>query len=239
MLSYKEFILTEEYELEPHSQMGSNPGGIYFHKRDKTKIYAKFPKTEEQGKVEAATADLYKQMGIETVDPIIKKIHGRSAVVTQWNPNLKPFKSPEEIRNYSKKVGKDKHLALIHHAAIITGNRDVIGLSYDNLMHNVKTGHLVSLDQGGSLHYRAMGEQKPYTKDISDMVEGFQHKGYPAGRVFGDLDPKDLRDAAKDLHKLTDERIDDVMKRHDLSHLSDTVKARRDAVIQHYRPTEE
>ena len=69
MISFAEFALLEEYDPYPGTQMGSNEGGMYEHRRTKKKYYIKFPKTEAQAKVEAATADLYKELGIRTVDP--------------------------------------------------------------------------------------------------------------------------------------------------------------------------
>lgn len=238
MISFAEFALLEEYDPYPGTQMGSNEGGMYSHRRTKKKYYIKFPKTEAQAKVEAATADIYKELGIRTVDPKVQVIHGKTAVVSPWNKDLKRYDSPDEIIADTKNVQRAKELAMIHHAAIITGNHDVVGLGYDNLLKDKHTGEIVSVDQGGAMHYRAQGAEKPFEKSI-DEVHSFQNLQYPTGRIFHRLDPIHLHRAARDLHKLTDARIHELLKPHKLEYLGDVIKTRREMLIRHYRGTEE
>jgi len=233
MKSFKEFYLREEYILEPNTQYGSNVGGVYHNMLTNTKEYVKFPKTHEQAKVEVATSELYKHMGITTANPYIKTVQGKQAVTSDWNPNLVKFRSAKDIVDSATDPKRAHQLALMHHAAIITGNRDIIGLAYDNVYQHKDTGDLVSLDQGGSMHFRAQGDPKPFEKDIAD-VHSFQNPTYSAGEVFSKIAQSHLKDAAHDLNKLTDDKIDATLKPHGLEHLGDTIKARRDMLIKHY-----
>ena len=234
MLSFKQYTLLEVYELEPGTQLGSNDGGIYYNNKTKQREYIKFPKSEGQAKVEAATADLYHQLGIQTLKPEVKIVQGKTAVVTPWNSNLETFRSPDEILKHAQDPVRAKQLALMHHAAIITGNRDIIGLGYDNVLRDKNTGDFVSVDQGGAMHYRAQGEPKPFDKSIED-VKSFQNPAYASGRVFGNMDPRHLKDAAQDLQKMSDDKIDSVMRNHRMDALGEVIKARRDMLIKHYR----
>lgn len=236
MITYKQFIINESYVPEPNTQYGSNEGGIHLNTETNKREYVKFPKTTEQANVEAATSDLYKQMGISTVNAKVKNIKGKTAVTSDWNPNLRSFRSANDILEAAKDPKIAKQLAKIHHAAVLTGNYDVIGLAYDNIFHDKQTGNIVSMDQGGAMHFRAQGKPKPFNKSI-DEVNSFQNPIYTTGRVFGHLDPKHLSDASRDLQGLTDEHIDSVLRPHKLDHLGDTIKARRDMLIAHYRGT--
>lgn len=235
MTTFKEYLsLTEEYVLHSGTQYGSNEGGVHTHKPSGQKFYVKFPANEEQTRVEAATADIYKAMGIETLDPKVKDIGGRKGLVTPWRDDLKSFESDKEYHSAIEDPSKAKQLARMHHGAIITGNRDIVGLDYRNVMKNTKTGDLVSADQGGSMHFRAMGGSKPFDSDIAD-VHSFQNPAYQSGRVFSKLSHETLRDTAAELHNLNNDTIDSIMKKHGLEAHAQTIKDRRDLLIKHYQ----
>ena len=176
MLTFKEYTLLEDtYSRQPGTQYGSNEGGIYTHEPSKRKFYIKFPASPEQAHVEAATSDLYKTMGIKTLDPVVKQIDGKTAVVTPWNENVAPMKSSSNLHAAMKDPQRAHELALMHHAAVVTGNLDIVGLEYDNILHHKKEGHLISADQGGAMHYRAQGAQKDFGPSIGKEMSGFQN----------------------------------------------------------------
>lgn len=235
MTSFTEYkALTESYVPEEGTQYGSNEGGVYTHLPSKEKFYVKFPKNPEQAHVEAATADIYNAMGIKTLNPKVKQIEGRTALVTKWQPHIKSFTHHSQYQDEIVDPKREHELALIHHGAIITGNRDVVGLDYTNVMKDHKTGELVSADQGGSMHFRAQGENKEFGPDVKD-VHSFQNPAYQSGRVFSKVSPEAFKKAAGALDSLDDEKIDSIMAQHNLGHLADVVKQRRDLLKQHYQ----
>jgi hypothetical protein len=234
MITFKQFKkLIENYTEQPYTQYGSNKGGIHIHEPTGQKFYVKFPKSNEQAKVEAATADIYNALGIRTLNPHTEDINNRTAVVTPWQDNLKSFESAREYHSAIKDPAREHELALMHHAAIMTGNRDVIGMDYTNVMQDKATGQLVSADQGGSMHYRAQGAPKEFAADISD-VRSFQNPMYQSGEVFSKVNPDVLKASAQKLKSLDDTTIDSIMDKHGLSQHAPVIKARRDMLIKHY-----
>lgn len=235
MLKFKEYLLLEDfYTKHPGTQYGSNEGGLYTHTPSMRKLYVKFPQNEEQMHVEAATAELYNHLGIKTLDPKVQDVSGRKALTTQWNDNAAPMRTASALHREMETPEKAHQLALMHHAAIMTGNLDIVGLEYDNILKDRSTGDLISADQGGAMHYRAQGAHKDFTSNIDREISGFQNPAYASGKVFSKLPHQTLIDASHKLKSLSDETIDSVMKKHNLDHLSNTVKARRDALINHY-----
>lgn len=235
MLTFKQYALLEDtYTEQPGTQYGSNEGGVYMHEPSKRKFYIKFPASTEQAHVEAATADLYKTMGIKTLDPVVKQIDGKTAVVTPWNEHVSPMKSAQNLHTAMQDPQRAHELALMHHAAVVTGNLDIVGLEYDNILQHKHLDHLISADQGGAMHYRAQGAEKDFEPSISKEMSGFQNTAYQSGRVFSKLSHDTLKQAASHLNLLTDDKIDSIMKQHGLGHLAPVIKQRRDLLKQHY-----
>lgn len=235
MLTFKQYALLEDaYSEEPGTQYGSNEGGVYIHEPSKRKFYIKFPRSAEQAHVEAAAADLYKAMGLKTLDPVVKEIHGKTAVVTPWNEHVEPMRSASRIHNAIKDPQRAHELALMHHAAVVTGNLDIIGLEYDNILQHKHLDHFISADQGGAMHFRAQGARKDFEPSIDKEMSGFQNPAYQSGQVFSKLSHDTLKQAAPALNLLTDDKIDSIMNQHGLGHLAPVVKQRRDLLKQHY-----
>lgn len=234
MLSFTEFKQLQE-DLVPHhgTQYGSNEGAVHTNTVTGEKFYVKYPKSDEQAHVEVATSNLYHALGISTLNPKVKSVNGRTAVVTKWNSDVDSLERPEDYHRLMNSPDQTKQLALMHHAAIMTGNRDIIGLDYTNVMKNRKTGELLSVDQGGSMHYRAQGGSKPFDADIED-VNSFQNPRYSSGQVFSKLPKEALVDAAESLKNLSDEKINMIMKEHGLEKHAPVVKQRRDMLIKHF-----
>lgn len=235
MLKFKDYLLLEDtYTAHPGTQYGSNDGGLYTHSPSMRKMYVKFPRNEEQMHVEAATAELYNHLGIKTLNPKVQDVSGKKALTTTWNENAAPMRTASALHREIENPEKAHHLAMMHHAAIMTGNLDIVGLEYDNILKDRSTGDLISADQGGAMHYRAQGAHKDFSSNIDREISGFQNPAYASGKVFSKLPHQVLKDASQHLKTLSDTTIDSVMNKHSLGHLSDTVKARRDALINHY-----
>lgn len=235
MVTFSEYkTLEESFVKQAGTQYGSNPGGIHTHEPSGRKFYIKFPYNDEQSHVEAATAELYNHLGVKTLEPKVVDVDGKKGVASEWNADVSPMGSSSAFNDVVKDPSKAHQLALMHHAAVVTGNLDIVGLEYDNILKHTHTGDLVSVDQGGAMHFRAMGDQKDFSPSIHKELSGFQNPAYQSGRVFSQLPHEVLRTAAKSLDNLTDAKIDLTMKSHGLGHLANVVKTRRDLLKQHY-----
>jgi hypothetical protein len=235
MTSFTEYkTMGEEWIPHAGTQYGSNEGGIHTHQPSNQKFYVKYPFKSEQAHVEAATADLYNEMGIRTLNPKTKEIHGRTAVVTPWQDGVKSMSHHSDYESAAKDPKRSLELARIHHGAVLTGNLDIVGLDYANVMKDQKSGELVSADQGGAMHFRAMGGSKDFPSDISKEMSGFKNPAYQSGQAFQHVHPEHFKEAAKSLLNLTDNKVDEIMSKHGLEKYSDVVKSRRNQLLDHY-----
>ena len=225
--------LLENYE-QHGPQLGSNPGGVFIHKDTGQKSYIKFPANPEQAKTEVATAKIYHHLGIKTLNPTLEHVNGKLGVKTDWNDQLSNLGKPTKQATTPEHANQ---LALMHHAAVITGNQDVVGLDYDNIMKHHNTKDLYSIDQGGSMNFRAQGAEKPFDANI-DLLHSFKTPRYTAQHVFGkahEEHPDSHNHAVTALKNLKDEHIDAVVSDVGLhSAISDVIKKRRDMLINHF-----
>lgn len=128
---------------------GSNPGGVYKDNYGK-QWYIKFPKTEDHAKNEILAAQLYKMVGIAGPKLKIVKQNGKVGIASAWQDGLTvDAKGIGSAPGTMEGFGMDAWLA----------NWDVAGLGFDNILKD-KDGKAVRIDVGGSLLYRAMGEDK-------------------------------------------------------------------------------
>lgn len=182
MISFSKYTaLIESYSIEPNTQYGSNYGGIGYHKTSGEKVYVKIPNNPRQSHSELLASELYTHFGIRTTNPKIDI--GTGGIASTWNPNLVHMSSNEHIEYGKSSRENALQYAKLHHAAILTGNRDILGLDFTNVMRDVTDNRLVSLDQGGSFEFRAMGGHKDYKDDILD-IHSFKNPEYSSGQVF-------------------------------------------------------
>jgi hypothetical protein len=232
MLSFKAYsVLFEEFQ-KVAGRLGSNEGGIFHHKKTGERHYIKFPANPEQAKVEVATDKLYAHMGIHTLGAELHEADGRLGVRTKWRDDVKTMGHPGR-QQFSEEHARQ--LATMLHAGVVTNNRDVVGLEFDNILHDGK--NYISADQGGSMHFRAMGGDKPFGHEIPE-VESFKNPRYTVGMLHQTLmaqHPNVMHETAKAVKKLSDTHIDKVFAEVglDTKH-ADAVKARRDLFLQHY-----
>ena len=227
-------FLTEELNLQANTQYGSNVGGVHTDTETGKKYYIKFPHAE-QAHVEAAMGELYEKWGIPTVKPTVISHNGKVAVSSEWNDSLEKIR-PTDYPELMKTKHHAESIAKMHHAAIITGNRDILGLVGDNIMRNKDTDQLVSLDQGGSMHFRAQGGDKPYEKNI-DEVESFRNPKYMTNTVFGAVDnhhPDAFKRAIEPFKTVPDTEIRSVLNKHGLERFSDIMIARKNLLVSRY-----
>ena len=220
MKSFGLFLESDQYIKEPGTQFGSNEGGLYSGP-DGNKHYVKFYKNPDQAKVEALTGKLYNHMGINTVNPEMKNINGRDAIVTPWNDKLGQMK-PHEFDQLNPEQASQ--LAKMYHAAVLSKNWDILGLEHDNVIKNKETGDLHAIDHGGAFHFRARGAPKPYGSDIDDH-KSLMNNDQASGQVFRSLHkqyPEAIQNAAHEiLPKLDDDHVEHIFRNSGLTNWQD------------------
>lgn len=139
---------------------GSNEGGFYKGKDGKER-YVKVYKDPAQAHCEAISNAIYKKLGLSAPDSVTFEHEGKT------------YYAHETVEGKTlDKVGVDKKTAtkiLDGFAAdILLGNRDVIGLSKDNIL--VTKDGVRRIDNGGSLLFRANAGKKSFA-DMQELKE--------------------------------------------------------------------
>lgn len=229
--------LKEKLEKEEGSQLGSNDGGIHRDTETGKRHYVKFYKNGDQAKTEVLAAKIYKHMGIHTLNPEHHVIGGRHAVSTEWNDKVGPIHKHEfenTTPHQAHQVGK------MYHAAVLTKNWDIVGLTHDNILKHKETKDLHSVDQGGAFHFRAQGSHKDYTPD-ADEHHTLRNNTGASGHVFRnvfkqhpDAEHKGL-DAVKNID---DQHVEGLFRDSGLHNWQDmhkTFKARKSVLLGKYK----
>lgn len=235
MKTFKTFL---EEDLTPlaGTQYGSNEGGIYHDQKNDKRYYIKHYHNADHAKVEALTGQIYHHMGIHTLQPKYDKINGKHSVVTEWNPHLKQMK-PHEFDDITKENAHD--IGKMYHAAVLTKNWDIVGLEHDNIVKH-KDGHLVSVDQGGSFHFRARGSHKDYDNDIGEH-QSLRNNPEASGHVFTSAfnqHPSAEHDSLKSVKNMNDDHVHNLFKNSGLSNwkeLHSNFMERKKKLLNHYK----
>ncbi len=181
--------------IQVTGKKGTNEGGFFKDEATGQEFYVKFYKNPNQSKVEELAGKIYNLFGAETLSPKTAEINGKFGVYTPKTTDLKQI-DPAKL---DAKQMED--LAKIYYSAVMTGNRDIVGDSFDNIMLNTKTGRLVQTDLGGSFEFRAQGEAKKYTADVKD-ADAFLDAQYSAGKFFSKLSSENKGRLLLELKKL-------------------------------------
>lgn len=167
MKSFKQFI--SEVLEKKSGQLGTNPGGTYHDTETGDRHYIKFPNNPDQARAEVLSSRLQRLMGINTLEPELKDVEGRTGVSTRWREGLTPVKL-NDVKSMTPE--QHKHLGKMFAHGVLTKNWDTVGTGLDYGQGNVSTdkeGNLHGVDPGGSFHFRAQGANKPYTTDIPEV----------------------------------------------------------------------
>lgn len=220
----------DNWQATPNTRYGSNEGGIHID-ADGNKHYAKFYKNPEQARTEYAATKLHKLFGVKTLDADLVTRHGKLGISTKWNKNV------EVEHPYFYHGMDDKHqgqLAKMYHAAVILNNRDIVGMEHDNIVHDKKTGDLISIDHGGSMNFRAMGGHKEFGDDIPEKESLLHYQ--PSAEVFkANLTKENLSKSLDHIKKVKDDDIRKIMKSSGLPNheeLANTIINRKNNLIQ-------
>jgi hypothetical protein len=143
-------------------QQGSNPGGWYKDPVTGERAYIKTAKSEQHARVEVMSNALYAQAGAASPEVRLARTPtGDWLVVSPELTGATPLGSGSAAL-------QGANLDFAAHAWL--ANRDAIGLNYDNQMR-LPSGHVATVDAGGTMMYRAQGGIKPFTA-VPDELTG-------------------------------------------------------------------
>jgi hypothetical protein len=217
--------------------LGSNPGGE-FTSPTGVDYYVKAPKTDDHVRNEVLANDLYRVAGVGVPDVDMVHLNGE----IDGKHGLGVRSKVVESTSLQNNVNDPKHMSaarrdLAVHAWL--GNWDAVGPDNTNLRFD-NDGKPTVIDSGGSLLYRAQGEEKGQA--FGDKVTELDTlrdpaKNPTAAAVFGATTDDELRNGAERVQAITPEQIDQMVSNAGFSgtkakKLSDTLKARREDVIK-------
>jgi hypothetical protein len=212
-------------------QLGSNEGGWYEDTETNRKYYLKFYNDPDQARTEYIANAVYKQIGIRAADSQLVDMDGRLAIASEEIPGASATYREDQQKSEDVRQGfiADAYLA----------NWDVVGLNYDNIVKD-NEGHLVRVDNGGSLTYRAQGDKKQFSANNITELHSMLNNEHSSGQVFKGLTYPELEQQAIQLvMKLSEGDIDKIVKKSGLDlktakTLSKSLKGRRQNLVEHY-----
>jgi len=215
-------------------QGGSNLGGTYqlptkdsmsLGTQETEKFYVKMPKSKSHGKNEALANLLYEEAGVPVPEVDYFEGDGNlySKIVEGQQDMAAKLKDPAWTSQVQANFAVDAWL----------GNRDVFGMTYDNIVTD-QNGVPFRIDNGGALLYRAMGESK--TDFGSKVTELDAFRNGKKSAIYGSTMSKESEiDGAERVLAILPGRIEEMVAEAGLpKSLADTLKARRLYLADYY-----
>ncbi len=194
-------------------QLGSNPGGTYIDKGGQ-KWYVKFLPDQVHIRNELLANLLYRLSGINVPELRLTEIDGKVGLASRWVEGAKelhPVHLTEEAFN-NLTIEQKRQLWTGFVVDAWLANWDAV--SSKNIVV-LPDGNIMRIDQGGSLMYRAMGEQKgkQFKHHVEEIYSMKSHANSPEGGIIHGEIPKEMLDegAARVLgisHADIDEALD-------------------------------
>ncbi len=184
--------------LRVGGQMGSNPGGVYEDSQGR-RFYVKSLESPAHAKNEFIAAKLYQLAGAPTLAYVRAKEPDQ--IATEWVELGKRY-----ISRLSESERKQAQAWLGVHAW--TANWDAAGFDGDN--QGVVNGIVTTLDVGGALEFRALGEPKGRTFGacVGELDTLRNDADNPhAVRLFGDMSPEEIDEAIAVVTRIPDASI--------------------------------
>lgn len=179
-------------------QLGSNEGEALTDEAGQ-KWYVKYPKDEKHAQAEVLAAAFYSALGLKAQDAQLVTKNGKLGIASKWTEGLKQG-SADQLAAANGAL--DGFLA-----DVWLGNRDVVGMGYDNLKID-KDGDAVRVDAGASFMFRAQGGIKEFGDDPTELETMLDPKvNHQTHSVFKDMTEADYLAAAAKLHDLPDAKI--------------------------------
>ncbi len=207
--------------LKVGEQLGSNPGGQYMipTERGPQRFYVKFASPEGTDQIwnEQLADAIYRHMGINVPNTSIVRMDGSLGHASQ-------MVAVDEQTNVTDL--KDGFImdALLANWDIVANSANVISSG----------GHVIRIDNGGALLFRARGGRKDDFNGVVSELESMRN-GYPG------LTPQDIQKQVEQLRQgFTDQSIDQLVDGVRLSQenrdlLRQTLRQRRDYVLSYYQ----
>ena len=207
-------------------QIGSNPGGIYLN-TDGQKFYVKTLESPMHARNEWLAAKLYQLAGAPTLTYV--PCADPCQIATKWINLDKKF-----ITHFSVSERKQAQQWFAVHAW--TANWDAAGFDGDN--QGVADGTVLTLDVGGALCYKALGDPKglAFGTDVTELTILRTDKNNPyALQLFSCIDSETLRQSIQIVTNIPDKNIHDtIIENGGSQKLADKMIARKNYMIQHY-----
>ncbi len=200
-------------------RLGSNPAGIY---RDASgqRYYVKTLESPAHARNETIAARLYQLAGAPTLTYVATKAPDQIATIWQELERRCVAHLSEDEREQARRWFG------VH---AWTANWDAAGFSGDN--QGVVDGRVLTLDVGGALAFRALGDPKgkAFGVQVTELERLRSDESNPhAVRLFGGMDQEEFERALWVVVRIPDEEIRKVVLRSGGSHkLSEKMVARK------------
>lgn len=234
---------------------GNAPGGQYQDAKG-IKWYIKQPPSTDHISNEWLANRIYNMLGVDVPQVKAVNLDGKPMLASRWAPpgfvSLKSIMANPNNPQFIPAVNTLKEDFAID---AWLGNRDVIGLTGDNVLVNTNNpSEVLRIDQGGALKYRGMGQPKT---DFGKVVTEFDIMRDPnginplAGKIFQSMTDAELIKSIDKVAAVTPQQITDIVhqfgytstqERHKMINLlidrqSDLIK-RRDALLKKNVPVD-
>jgi hypothetical protein len=133
---------------------------------------AKYPPNKDMIASEVLAAHLYRAFGALAPDMRAATVKGKAAILSPWIDGLKQIASSASGWNATVPALEKKYLAATFPLDVWLADYDVVGLTYDNMLWVPPDPHVIRVDPGASLMFRASGSLKsplPTTDAAPDL----------------------------------------------------------------------
>lgn len=178
--------------------LGSNPAGL-FEDKNGQRYYIKTLESLAHLRNEYIAAKLYQLAGVPTLTYLLTNQPDQLA--TKWIDLDK-----KAIHHFSEQERQQAQQWFAVHAW--TANWDVAGFNGDN--QGVTENKVITLDVGGALNFRAMGDPKgkSFAFDVPEFNRLREDQDNPfAIKLFSDMDKQQLKSAIQVVTQLDDQEI--------------------------------
>lgn len=220
------------------AQAGSTSGG-FFEAPDGSRWYVKSQKSEKHAKNEALAAALYNAAGVEV--PVVIRGNGTPGLAGAHHTATRIIDGATP--NLKQKLNDPEYLAKIREGFVVDAwlaNWDTAGLVFDNIVEG-GDGEPKRIDVGGSLVFRAMGDEKgalfgPTVGELTTLRD--PHMAPTASKVFGGISDGELAFSASKLSAITPFQIRELVKQHGMDpSVADVLIDRRQDIFSKITPS--
>lgn len=181
--------------LKTEKSLGGSTGAKLVSDAAGNKFVQKQGASKEHLEAEFGADRVYQAAGARVPDgKMYYDKDGNPTKLTKYMDDAKPLSDVSgDVRAKANKQLQD-HFVL----DAVMGNRDVVGLSADNILVD-KHGNAHRIDNGSSFDFRAQGGKKEYTDKVGEL-QTMRDPKYDKHKVFQGLTDAQIRQQALDIH---------------------------------------